>query len=161
MIVERWFFCMNTSGNVSPLQPFSRMFSREMGCNPTVDKRFWGIPGAGRLLWIIIMAKSFRVWKGKSKKRYKDQTLSVWGQKSNRLQGVRDFTPAPGWIKQAKTRWWGAVLSVREVTKQHRLQGEKQALEERLGFSLSKLSSDCRRLTMMWAHSHRNRLKTK
>lgn len=122
MIVERGFFCMNTSGNVSPLQPFSRMSSREMGCSPTVDKRFWRIPGAGRLLWIIVMAKSFRVWKGESEKRYK--TLSVWGQKSSRLQGVRDFTPAPGWIKQAKTRWWGAVLSVREATNQHRLQGK-------------------------------------
>lgn len=159
MIVERGFFCMNTSGNVSPLQPFSRMSSREMGYSPTVDKRFWRIPGAGRLLWIIVMAKSFRVWKGESEKRYK--TLSVWGQKSSRLQGVRDFTPAPGWIKQAKTRWWGAVLSVIEVTNQHRLQGNQQTLEERLGFNLSKLSSDCHRLTMMWAPSHRNRLKTK
>lgn len=122
MIVERGFFCMNTSGNVSPLQPFSRMFSREMGCSPTVDKRFWRIPGAGRLLWIIVMAKSFRVWKGESEKWYK--TFSVWGQKSSRLQWLRDFTPAPGWKKQAKNRWWGAVLWVREVTNQHRLQGK-------------------------------------
>lgn len=158
MIVERGFFCMNTSGNVSPLQPFSRMFSREMGCSPTVDKRFWRIPGAGRLLWIIVMAKSFRVWKGESEKWYK--TFSVWGQKSSRLQGVRDFTPAPGWKNKQKTDDEGPFSQSEKspISTDFR---EKQTLEERLGFSLSKLSSDCRRLTMMWAPSHRNSLKTK